>query len=84
MKPDVASDLIDEIAPPSSRGNEVNKAVAEKMLYANLLESMGCAEGRVREYENRTSVPTTISEQSRFTVPHVLRQFGWALAGCFF
>ena len=42
MKPEVASDLIDEIAPPSSRGKEVN----------SLLESMGCAEGRVREYEN--------------------------------
>jgi len=43
MRPEVASDLIDQIAPPVSHGKEVN---------SSFLESMGCAEGRVQEYEN--------------------------------
>jgi hypothetical protein len=42
MSPEAVGELVDEIASPSSRGREVN----------SLLESMGCAEGRVQEYEN--------------------------------
>jgi hypothetical protein len=42
MPPEVVSALIDEIVPPASRGRHTN----------TLLESMGCAEGRVDEYEN--------------------------------
>ena len=41
MSPETVSELIDEIVPPGSRGHEVN----------TLLESMGCAEKRVEEYE---------------------------------
>ena len=42
MPPEVVSALIDEIVPPGSRGHHIN----------TLLESMGCAEERVDEYEN--------------------------------
>jgi hypothetical protein len=42
MSSAVVSALIDEIVPPHSRGTHVN----------SLLESMGCAEGRLDEYEN--------------------------------
>jgi len=42
MPPEAVSALIDEIVPPDSRGRHIN----------TLLESMGCAEGRVDEYEN--------------------------------
>jgi len=42
MSPDVASDLVDGIVPPASRGKEVD----------SFLESIGCAEGRGTEYEN--------------------------------
>jgi len=65
MKPEVASDLIDELAPPSSRGREVN----------SFLESMGCAEGRGQEYENvwiahysDVCVPLKPERESRATV----------------
>jgi hypothetical protein len=42
MLPEAVSALIDEIVPPASRGHHIN----------TLLESMGCAERRVDEYEN--------------------------------
>jgi hypothetical protein len=42
MRPEVVDQIIDEIIPSASRGRSVNK----------ILESMGCAEGRVEEYEN--------------------------------
>jgi hypothetical protein len=42
MPPEAVSALIDEIVPPDSRGRHINA----------LLESMGCAEGRLDEYEN--------------------------------
>jgi hypothetical protein len=42
MSPEATRDIVDEIVPPASRGNGVN----------SILESMGCAEGRVQEYEN--------------------------------
>jgi hypothetical protein len=42
MLPEAVGALIDEIVPPDSRGRHINA----------LLESMGCAEGRVDEYEN--------------------------------
>ena len=42
MPPEAVSEIIDGIAPPASRGRSIN----------SLLESMGCAEGRVEEYEN--------------------------------
>jgi hypothetical protein len=42
MAPEAVSEIIDGIAPPASRGRSIN----------SLLESMGCAEGRVEEYEN--------------------------------
>ena len=65
MKPEVASKLIEEIAPPAIRGLEVN----------NLLESMGCAEGRHQEYENvwishysDVCVPLKPERESRATV----------------
>jgi hypothetical protein len=42
MQSEVVSALIDEIVASDSRGRHIN----------TLLESMGCAEGRVDEYEN--------------------------------
>jgi hypothetical protein len=42
MPPEVVDQIIDEIIPSASRGRSINK----------ILESMGCAEGRVEEYEN--------------------------------
>ena len=42
MPPEVVSTLTDEIVPPAGRGRHIN----------TLLESMGCAEVRVEEYEN--------------------------------
>jgi hypothetical protein len=42
MRPEVVDQIIDETVPSESRGHSVN----------TLLESMGCAEGRVEEYEN--------------------------------
>ena len=42
MPPEVVSALIDEIVPPASRGRHIT----------TMLESMGCAEGRVEGYES--------------------------------
>jgi hypothetical protein len=42
MRPEVVSQIIDEIVPFASRGRSINI----------LLESMGCSEGRLEEYEN--------------------------------
>lgn len=42
MPPEVVSALIDEIVPPASRGRHIT----------SMLESMGCAEGHVDQYEN--------------------------------
>jgi hypothetical protein len=42
MAPEAVSEIIDELVPPASRGRSVNL----------LLESMGCADGRVEEFEN--------------------------------
>jgi hypothetical protein len=42
MSPEVVRELIDEIVPSASRGQEVT----------TMLESMGCAEERIEEYEN--------------------------------
>lgn len=41
MAPEVVSEVIDELVPPASRGRSIN----------SILESMGCAEGRIEEYE---------------------------------
>jgi len=65
MSPDLASRLVDDIVPPASRGKEVNR----------ILESMGCAEGRVTEYENvwiahysHVCIPLKSERESRATV----------------
>ena len=65
MSPEAVGDLVDEIVPPTSRGREVN----------TLLESMGCAEERVEEYENvwiahasDMCVPLKPERESRATV----------------
>jgi hypothetical protein len=65
MAPEIASQLVDEVVPPASRGREVN----------SLLESMGCAEGRAIEYENvwiahasDVCVPLKPERESRATV----------------
>ena len=42
MSPDIVSGILDEVAPLSVRGNEVGRA----------MESMGCSEGQIEEYEN--------------------------------
>lgn len=42
MPPEAVSALIDEIVPPASRGRHITA----------VLESMGCAEGHVDEYES--------------------------------
>jgi len=42
MAPESVSEIIDELVPPTSRGRSINL----------ILESMGCAEGRIEEYEN--------------------------------
>jgi hypothetical protein len=42
MAPEAVSQIIDELVPPVSRGRRIDL----------MLESMGCAEGRVEEYEN--------------------------------
>ena len=42
MAPEAVGEIIDGIVPPASRGRSIN----------SLLESMGCADGRVEEYEN--------------------------------
>ena len=39
MAPEVVSEVIDELVPPASRGRSIN----------SILESMGCAEGRIEE-----------------------------------
>jgi hypothetical protein len=41
MAPEVVSEVIDQLVPPASRGRRIN----------SILESMGCAEGRIEEYE---------------------------------
>jgi hypothetical protein len=42
MAPEAVSEIIDELVPPASRGRSIN----------SMIESMGCAEGRIVEYEN--------------------------------
>jgi hypothetical protein len=42
MAPESVSEIIDELVPPASRGRSIG----------SMLESMGCAEGRIEEYEN--------------------------------
>jgi hypothetical protein len=42
MAPEAVSEIINELVPPASRGRSINL----------MLESMGCAEGRIEEYEN--------------------------------
>lgn len=42
MAPESVSEIIDELVPPASRGRSID----------SILESMGCAEGRIEEYEN--------------------------------
>ncbi len=42
MSPDMVSGILDEVAPLSIRGKEVG----------NAMESMGCSEVRIEEYEN--------------------------------
>jgi hypothetical protein len=42
MAPEAVSEIINELVPPVSRGRSIN----------SILESMGCAEGRIEEYEN--------------------------------
>src|SRR6267143_5135294 len=42
MSPDIVSGILDEVTPVSVRGNEIGHAV----------ESMGCSEVRIAEYEN--------------------------------
>jgi hypothetical protein len=42
MAPEVVSQIIDELVPPASRGRSIN----------SMIESMGCAEGRIEEFEN--------------------------------
>ena len=42
MAPESVSEIIDELVPPASRGRSID----------SILESMGCAEGRIEEYES--------------------------------
>jgi hypothetical protein len=42
MEPEAVTEIIDELVPPASRGPSIN----------SIMESMGCAEGRIEEYEN--------------------------------
>jgi hypothetical protein len=42
MEPEAVNEIIDELVPPASRGRSIN----------SILESMGCAEGHIEEYEN--------------------------------
>ena len=42
MPPESVSEIIDELVPPASRGRSID----------SILESMGCADGRIEEYEN--------------------------------
>jgi hypothetical protein len=42
MAPESVSEILDELVPPASRGRSIG----------SMLESMGCAEGRIEEYEN--------------------------------
>jgi hypothetical protein len=42
MEPEAVNEIIDELVPPASRGGSTN----------SILESMGCAEGHIEEYEN--------------------------------
>jgi hypothetical protein len=42
MEPEAVNEIIDELVPPASRGRSIN----------SILESMGCAEGHIKEYEN--------------------------------
>jgi hypothetical protein len=65
MRPEFVSKLIDEIVPPPSRGKEVN----------SFLEEMGCAEGRLQEYESlwishysNVCVPLKPERETRATV----------------
>ena len=65
MSHEAVDGLVDEIVPPSSRGREIN----------SLLESMGCAEGRIQEYENAwighfsdVCLPLKPERESRATV----------------
>jgi len=65
MSPEVVSALIDEIVPPDSRGPQTT----------TLLESMGCAEGRIDEYENvwigrysHNCIPLKLEREIRATV----------------
>lgn len=65
MSPDLASRVVDDVVPPASRGKEVNR----------ILESMGCAEGRITEYENfwiahysHVCIPLKPERESRATV----------------
>lgn len=65
MSPEAVGELVDEVVPRSSRGRELN----------SILESMGCAEGRIQEYENvwighfsDVCVPLKPERESRATV----------------
>ena len=65
MAPEAVSEIIDGIVPPASRGLSIN----------SLLESMGCAEGRVEEYQSvwighysDMCVPLKPERESRATV----------------
>jgi len=65
MAPESVSEIIDELVPPASRGRSID----------SILESMGCAEGRIEEYENvwvaRHSdmcVPLKLERESNATV----------------
>lgn len=42
MEAEKVSEIIDELVPPANRGRSIN----------SILESTGCAEGRIEEYEN--------------------------------
>lgn|SRR5271165_4537948 len=42
MDPQAVTEIIDELVPPTSRGRSIG----------SMLESMGCAEERIEEYEN--------------------------------
>ena len=42
MAPEAVSEIIDALLPPAGRGRSIN----------SMWESMGCAEGRIEEYEN--------------------------------
>ena len=42
MEPEAVNEIIDELVPPARRGRSIN----------SILESMGCAQGRMEEYGN--------------------------------